>query len=121
MSDIPSGPGERPKSSWVACHENDGRVSEALVFTAEPRLTGADQGSLALSRVAAQMSWPPSVPVRFDERTTSSPSLRTFGWMSFAAGSLSALTTTAGPNAPATFTLMNTSPETAAGRVLREK
>jgi hypothetical protein len=30
----------------------------------------------------------PFRPARFDENTTSRPSSRTFGWMSFAAGSL---------------------------------
>jgi hypothetical protein len=34
-------------------------------------LTGADQGSSTLSRVAVQMSWPPAPPARFDENTIS--------------------------------------------------
>jgi hypothetical protein len=50
-------------------------------------LTGADHGALNLARVEIQMSWVPIPPTRFDEKTTSSPSLRTFGWMSFAAAS----------------------------------
>ena len=48
-------------------------------------------------RVATQMSWPPSVPARLDENTTSRPSFRTFGWMSFAAASFSSATGVAGP------------------------
>ena len=36
-------------------------------------------------------------PARFDENTTSSPSARTFGWMSFAVASLSSATAVAGP------------------------
>ena len=48
-------------------------------------------------RVATQMSCPPSVPARFELKTTSSPSARTFGWMSFAAASLSSPTAVAGP------------------------
>ena len=46
MSDMPSGPGARPKSSVCASHDRDGRDSAALVFTAPPRFTGADHGSL---------------------------------------------------------------------------
>ena len=34
----------------------------------------------------------PACPPRFEEKTTSSPSLRTFGWMSFAAASFSPAT-----------------------------
>jgi len=57
-----------------------------------------------------------------DENTTSSPSERTFGWMSFAVASLSAVTAVAGPNrAPAFLAAMKTSPATAGAVELREK
>src|SRR6188474_79034 len=92
MSPIPSGPGERPKRSWRAFLDREGRLSAAAVLIAVPRLTGADHGAEKLSRVEAQMSWAPSPPARFDEKTTSSPSLRTFGWMSFAVGTFSSAT-----------------------------
>ena len=75
------------------------RVSLALVFTDVPRFAGIDQASWTLSRVATQRSCPPSVPDRFDEKTISSPSLRTFGWMSFSA-LLSSATRSAGPKLP---------------------
>src|SRR5215208_4850735 len=87
-SPVPTGPA-RPKRSCWASHENDGRDSPKAVLTLGPRLTGADQGSLTLVRVADQTSWPPNPPARFDEKTISRPSLRTFGWMSFAVASLS--------------------------------
>ncbi len=100
---MPSGPGERPKRSCRAFRESDGRDSAAAVFTAAPRLTATDHGWWMLRRVAAQMSWPPSVPARFEEKTTSSPSFRTFGWMSFATASFSSVTGAAGPKSePAT-------------------
>src|SRR4026209_1132373 len=85
MSPIPSGPGVRPKRSWRAFFDSEGRLSAAAVLTPPPRFTGADHGAPKASRVATQMSWAPSPPARFDEKTTSSPSLRTLGWMSFAA------------------------------------
>jgi hypothetical protein len=65
---MPSLPGVRPKSSVRAFHERDGRVSAAAVFTASPRLTGADQGAPTQPRVATQTSWPPRVPGRFVEQ-----------------------------------------------------
>jgi len=67
------------------------------VLTAAPTLTGADHGALNLARVEIQMSWVPIPPTRFDENTTSSPSLRTFGWMSFAAASFKLATGTDPP------------------------
>src|ERR1044071_6845276 len=88
MSPMPSGPGERPKRSWRAFFDRDGLLSAATVLIAVPRLTGADHDAEKLSLVEAQMSWAPSPPARFEEKTTSSPSLRTFGWISFAAASL---------------------------------
>src|SRR4029078_12779617 len=97
MSLIPSGPGARPNSSVSAPPAREGRVSAAVVFTDAPRVTGADHGSRRLFLVAAQMSWTPRVPARLDEKTTSRPSLRTFGWMSFAPGSFSSATGVAGP------------------------
>src|SRR6187551_4062687 len=87
MSPIPSGPGERPKRSWRAFLDREGLLSAAAVLIAVPRLTGADHGAEKLSLVEAQMSWAPSPPARFDEKTTSSPSFLTFGWMSFAPAS----------------------------------
>src|SRR6187549_3717865 len=92
MSPMPSGPGERPQSSWRAFLDSEGRLSAAAVLMADPRFTGVDHGAEKLSLVEAQMSWAPSPPARFDEKTTSSPSLRTFGWMSFAVASLSPAT-----------------------------
>src|ERR1041384_5377318 len=88
MSPMPSGPGERPKRSWRAFFDRDGLLSAATGLIAVPRLRGADQDTEKLSLVEAQMSWAPSRPARFAEKTASSPSLRTFGWMSFAAASL---------------------------------
>ena len=73
------------------------------MLTTEPRLTGAVHGSLIVGRVAAQMSWAPSVPARFELKTTSSPFARTFGWMSFAAGSLSSVTARAAAGAGAVW------------------
>jgi peptide/nickel transport system substrate-binding protein len=53
MSLIPSGPGARPKRSWLPSFENDGLVSAAAVFAAEPMFTGADHWSLAVARALA--------------------------------------------------------------------
>jgi hypothetical protein len=53
MSPIPSGPGERPKRSWRAFLDSEGRLSAAAVLIAVPRLTGADHGAEKLSRVEA--------------------------------------------------------------------
>src|SRR5438067_3168779 len=112
MSPLPSGPGARPKYSVPASHESDGRVSPAAVLTAVPRLVGEDHGSSALSRKETQMSCP-CEPVRFDEKTTSRPSLRTFGWMSFEA-LLSPAAGDAGPKLPsAPRALTKMSPGTA--------
>src|ERR687895_1663921 len=97
MSDDPSGPGARPKRSVRASHEKDGRVSPASVLTFGPRFTGVDHGLWTLVRVATQMSCPPRPPERFELKTISRPSLRTFGWMSFAAGSFSSTTGVAEP------------------------
>jgi hypothetical protein len=74
-------------------------VSPNAVLTFERRLTAADHGASTLARVADQMSWPPLPPARFEEKTTSSPSLWTFGWMSFAAASLSSANRRRGPEA----------------------
>src|SRR5918999_5545570 len=120
MSDMPSGPGARPNKSAWAPQDTEGRVSAAAVFTAAPRLTGADQGSWTLSRVEIQTSCPPSVPDRFEEKTSSRPSLRTFGWISFAAASFSSATGAAGPKLPSpSVVLAKMSPGTLAE--LREK
>ena len=56
MSDMPSGPGARPKSSCRPSRESDGRDSAAAVFTGEPRFAMSDQGWFAFFRVATQMS-----------------------------------------------------------------
>src|SRR6185295_2157446 len=85
MSPMPSGPGERPKRSWRAFLDSEGRLSAAVVLMAAPRFTGVDHGAPKSSRFATQMSCAPSPPARLEEKTTSSPSLRTFGWMSLAA------------------------------------
>src|ERR671911_2617148 len=95
-SPVPTGPA-RPKRSCSASHESDGRDSPKPVLTLGPRLTGADHESLTLARVADQMSGPPRPPARFDEKTISRPSLRTFGWMSFAAALLSSTIGDAAP------------------------
>jgi hypothetical protein len=122
MSLFPSGPGARPKSSCLPSRESDGRDSPAAVFTTAAMLTGADQGSAIRARVEAQMSWPPCPPARLDESTTSSPSARTFGWMSLPVASLSAATGVAGPKrAPFWRVLMKISPATAGVTELREK
>src|SRR5262245_16974254 len=88
MSLMPSGPGARPKRSWRAFRDNEGRVSPAAVLTPLPTFTGVDHAAPKLARVETQMSWTPRPPARFEENTTSSPSLRTFGWMSLAVASL---------------------------------
>src|SRR4029450_1386562 len=123
MSLLPSGPGARPKRSCSASQENDGRDSPRAVFTFGPRLTGADHASSTLARVAAQMSaLPPMLPARLDEKTISRPSLRTFGWMSFAFGSFSSTIGAAGPNVMSPLlALTYSSPEVLGGRVEREK
>src|ERR671910_3169783 len=87
-SPVPDGPA-RPKRSCSASHESEGRDSPKPVLTLGPRLTGADHESLTLARVADQISGPPRPPTRFDEKTISRPSLRTFGWMSLAPASFS--------------------------------
>jgi hypothetical protein len=85
------------------------------VLTFEPRFTAADHGAPTLARVADQMSWPPMPPARFDEKTTSSPSLRTFGWMSFAAASFSSAIGVAAPKLRCpVFRLTKSSPGTVA-------
>src|SRR4029079_16259877 len=95
--------GARPKYSVSPSQENDGRLSlRSAVLIASPRVTGADHGSSTLSREAPQMSCRPFPPGRLDENTTSRPSLRTFGWMSFAA-LLSSATGAAGPKLPSAF------------------
>src|ERR671910_2387291 len=120
-SPVPDGPA-RPKRSWCASHESEGRDSPKPVLTLGPRLTGANHGSLTLARVADQMSWPPAPPARFDEKTISRPSLRTFGWMSFAPASFSSAIGVAGPKdmAPC-FSLTKSSPVLPGGRLEREK
>src|SRR4029453_3799522 len=97
MSLMPSGPGARPKRSWRALRDRDGRVSAAGVLTALPTFTGVDHAEPKLAPGATQMSWAPRVPARFEEKTTSSPSLRTFGGMSFAAASFRPATETDPP------------------------
>src|SRR3712207_6337051 len=97
MSDETSGPGARPKRSVRASHDKDGRVSPAPVLTFGPTFTGVDHASSVLERVETQTSWPPCPPGRFEVKTISRQSLRTFGWMSFAAGSFSSETGAAEP------------------------
>ena len=73
-------------------------------------------------RVATQMSCAPSVPDRFEQKTSSRPSARTFGWMSFALASFSSLTAVAGPKrAPFCRSLTKISPGTFGVTELREK
>src|ERR671918_3060969 len=101
-SPVPGGPA-RPKSSCCAFHDSEGRDSPKPVLTLGPRLTGADHGSSTLALVADQMSGPPKPPTRLDENTISRPSLRTFGWMSFAPGSLSSVIGDAAPKLMSPF------------------
>jgi hypothetical protein len=98
MSLLPSGPGARPNSSCSPRQESDGRVSLAAVFTAAPRFTGVDHGSRTFLRLDTQMSCVPAPPARFEVKTSSRPSLRTFGWMSVAVASFSPEIGEAGPN-----------------------
>jgi hypothetical protein len=76
-------------------------------------LTGTDQASSALERVDTQMSGPPNPPARVDEKTSSRPSLRTFGWMSFAAGSFSSVIGLAVPKPLGRFHLVRDESEDA--------
>ncbi len=56
-----------------------GRASFAAVLIGGPRLVGVDQSSAVVSRLAVQMSSRPKPPGRFESKTISSPSLRTYG------------------------------------------
>lgn len=71
----------------------------AVVFRTA-RLTGGDQRSATLARVAVQMSWPPEPGVRLESNTTSRPFLRTFGRLSLAVVLFSSATGAADPQLP---------------------
>ena len=87
----------RPKRSCLAVGRERRPVSPSVVLTLGPRLVGADQGASDVARVTAQMSWPPAPPALLEVNTSSRPSARMFGWMSFAPASFTSVTATAGP------------------------
>ena len=83
MSDSPSPPA-RPEPKYMVKPSRDSvaRASFAVLLIRGPRLVGVDQSSAVVSRLDVQMSKLRAAPVkpsRFESKTISSPSLRTFG------------------------------------------
>ena len=76
-----------------------GSKSRSTLFTPAPRLTGSDQGSNTVLRVAVHRSELPSPPGRLEKKKTSSPSNRTDEPASLAV-LLSSETGVASPNVP---------------------
>src|SRR6266540_4830587 len=68
-----------PKTIVVPSHESDARVSLAELLIGASKWTGSDQLSARLSRLAVQISGPPSVKGRVESNTISRPLWRTFG------------------------------------------
>jgi len=76
-----------------------GSKSRSTLFTPAPRLTGSNQGSNTVLRVAVHRSELPSPPGRLEKKKTSSPSNRTDEPASLAV-LLSSETGVASPNVP---------------------
>jgi hypothetical protein len=85
-----------PKNIVELSCDSVARASIAELLTRGPRLVGIDQLSAVVSRLDVQMSYKPKLPGRFESKTTSSPSLRTFGRTSLN-GLLSPVSSCAGP------------------------
>src|SRR5213593_4651839 len=94
----PDPPGRlEPKMSVRPSNERLGVTSSDAELSGAPRFTGGDQGSWTVCRVDTHRSAPPSPPARVDQNISSLPSTRIVTAASFAFGTLSSLTGSAGP------------------------